>query len=415
MKRKSPVQSAYYNRSIDGLDEVAIREDVLALHEARRLLDSLRNANCLASVGDTEVDQSGGNSLDGPFQVDSRKRVKVLPSIEAPEDEDNNDDGGQRGRHLPSSYHRHMSSDSDSTAYGSCRETPHLLADYAQPEQLQSGIQDFTFPGIARSKTWSSFSHVDGESPTPSQRLSVQRTSSGTSSSCSIKNSADPGIIDFHDSHLEKRDPQIIINDVLDIISSPAKSGPRHTGNLYQEGYIYVLHDPNYPEYVKIGRTTQRPTQRNKQIASCSRISVNIVGGDEVLKVSYHERLEMIIHADLYNERCHFECTCGAKRHHTDPDQGDVFTKHGEWFRIDVDEAVRRVEQWREWMRQEPYRNAGTAGEGHLKLYWGQRVKYCLRNNGPVLEEPKKRWEMFMTPLYLIDLDPRTDLGDLAF
>ena len=218
------------------------------------------------------------------------------------------------------------------------------------------------------------------------------------------KGSAAHSEIHFHEHHLEKKDSQIIFNDVLDLIKSPIKSSSKRSPS--QEGYIYVLHDPAIPGFVKIGQTTQCPTQRKKQIATCSKLTVDFVGSERLIKTAYYDRLEQIIHADLWNERHYFECACSAKRNHAGAHENDTFTKHGEWFKIDAEEAGRRVEMWRKWMRQEPYKKPGSAGAGELKLDFRRRADYCC--NLPVSGRPDERWETFMAPFYMAEVDQNT-------
>ena len=205
--------------------------------------------------------------------------------------------------------------------------------------------------------------------------------------------------------HSEKKDPQVIVNDVLDLIKSRAKSGSNRNSN--QEGYIYILQDPSFPEYVKIGQTTQCPTQRKKQIATCSKLTVDFVGSERLIKTAYYDRLEQIIHADLYNERCFFECACSTKRTHVGAHETDNYTKHGEWFKIDAKEAAHRVEMWRNWMRHaQPYKKPGSAGAGELKLDLRRRADYCSKES--ISEKPEERWTTFMAPFYMDEVDQNT-------
>ena len=214
--------------------------------------------------------------------------------------------------------------------------------------------------------------------------------------------------IQFNKFHDSKTEPQTILNEVMHIIRQPAKAKNR---NLYQDGWIYILQIPEYKEYVKIGRTTQRIQDRKKQINGCTRgLVIEEIGCEENTSVFYHERLEAIIFADLYNERCHFHCPCkrsssrssspNARGIKTDSHQNDGLTKHGEWFKIDAQEAVRRVQEWRKWMRQKPYEKPGSEYEGELKDHWKGRVDYC-ENEAGLPDDPTARWQMFMTPFFM--------------
>ena len=210
--------------------------------------------------------------------------------------------------------------------------------------------------------------------------------------------------IEFTKFYKSFKEPRTVFNEVLNLVRQPASTNQ----NLYQDGWIYVLQIPDYKEYVKIGRTTQRMDARIRQIKKCrSGLMIKEIGCEFNSKVSYHERLEKIIHADLYNERCYFSCSCKRSKSRgdshkseaskIDSHQDDGLTKHGEWFKMDAQEAIERVEKWRTWMRQEPYESPGSDREGELKQDFVRRVDFFEKQR--ISDDPSTWWQEFRAPL----------------
>ena len=52
------------------------------------------------------------------------------------------------------------------------------------------------------------------------------------------------------------------------------------------------------------------------------------------------------------------------------------FTTHGEWFKIDYNEALGRIQIWWNWMKREPYDLGGA-----LAPEWKEHVEYLSRKN----------------------------------
>ena len=197
-----------------------------------------------------------------------------------------------------------------------------------------------------------------------------------------------------------------IAQSVFSLVQAPipvSKSrNPKST-----DGCIYIFQSPDHPNYVKIGRTTQKIDERRNQISSCKNLS-NIELKSELCygKVSNLARLEKLIHADLANERRCFYCPCKPPKgnrydfRHNDARDHENKTQHQEWFEMSVDEASKRVEQWRNWIRQNPY---GT--DGKLKEHFRRRISYCERKASELDRENTngQRWKTFMTPFYMDD------------
>ena len=121
--------------------------------------------------------------------------------------------------------------------------------------------------------------------------------------------------------------------------------GPSGTGRG-EKGCIYILEDLELAGYVKIGRTTKDSGTRKKQIERCGHIKFEPAEDQHLTKVFCYKRLEEILKTDLWNERCLYRCP-SCKRLSSTPSKkdSDQTTKHGEWFKIDKQEAVERVEQ----------------------------------------------------------------------
>ena len=169
-------------------------------------------------------------------------------------------------------------------------------------------------------------------------------------------------------------------------------------------GSIYVLQSPEYPNYVKIGLTTRAIAERLVEIANCDKLELRVVDPGSYAKVSYIEQLEKLIFADLANERCKFPCV-GSRSQSRSPRRGSrarpkKCTEHGEWFRLTVEEALKRVQNWRNWMRQGPYND-----HGQLKDEFRKRIEFCARNYELLEKENQngERWKTLMAPTKKID------------
>ena len=164
-------------------------------------------------------------------------------------------------------------------------------------------------------------------------------------------------------------------------------------GQANDYGCIYILSNADYPEYVKIGRTTKNPDQRKQQWSKLCKSELDLVDQDSqsLIEVPFHTRLEGLIKHDLRNEHHSFVCVPCSKRR-----SGGRFTRHSEWFKIGRNEALLRVEAWRKWARCNPYDENGL-----LKKEWENRINRLRRDSNAkkMLEtedEEGRRFESFL-------------------
>ena len=181
-------------------------------------------------------------------------------------------------------------------------------------------------------------------------------------------------LIRFEKTHPEDLTPRVKAGKVFDAMRKKAMAIKEASRGEY--GCIYILEASNRPGYVKIGRTVKDPENRRQKVQRCG-VQLELVSDQHFTKLPCHERLEAIIHADLWNERHYFRCPCrkpGTKSKESNH-RSDGFTKHGEWFKIDKSEAMQRVEKWRDWMGRDPYDLHGV-----LKSNWLKRIDTFERN-----------------------------------
>ena len=211
------------------------------------------------------------------------------------------------------------------------------------------------------------------------------------SNTCAAQQNLGPPFVKALDKELPL---QSVSNKLFAMIGKPATSWD---GTPWGDGCIYVLQIPGCLDYVKIGRTEEDPHKRMNQQLSCG-YELEIIDKGSFTKVPFHQRVEKLIHQDLRNMQHTFLCSCKRTKKKGSADDSDGLTEHGEWFKINPQEAINTVNKWRDWMHQEPY-----DGYGDLKSDWRNRIAAFARdksyNSKTIVDEDRagKRWETFLS------------------
>ena len=175
------------------------------------------------------------------------------------------------------------------------------------------------------------------------------------------------------------------------------------------KGRIYILRIVDNPGLVKIGRTTKMIWKRKGQINRCINRKVEAINDDNHANVPDHQRVEKLIHAELWHYERTFHCLCkqNSKRKKYSCEDHDGLTAHGEWFEIPEAKAIEVVGRWTRWISTDPYRN------GKLKSSEVLRIDACAQNpdhmnsmiagNGINKDNGFWRWDDFLgtSGLYL--------------
>lgn len=238
-------------------------------------------------------------------------------------------------------------------------------------------------------------------SPSPDGSSDHEEDDSDTASDTSSMNLKDVSDGEERSVKFEKKHPETlsrrdITSNVFDAILNNAVN-PQEA-RRGEKGYIYILQDKHCSNYVKIGQTSKKPNKRRKEIQRCKLIRPELVGVQHYGEIWGYKRLESIIFADLWNERHYYRCYHCRKSDEPSEATSRKFTKHHEWFNIDIAQVTQRVEQWRDWMRRDPYDTHGV-----LKSEWRKRIEDCNKNpsyHETVDEEHASQtwWQDFMKP-----------------
>ncbi|OKL58301.1 hypothetical protein UA08_06456 [Talaromyces atroroseus] len=172
------------------------------------------------------------------------------------------------------------------------------------------------------------------------------------------------------------------------------RSGPK--GQRYNKtlGAIYVktLELQEFNGYVKIGYTGRSMKSRDSDVSpkgknGTVKDEVDVTPGAQSRFLNaYHA--EQIVHLELHNHRYNL----------IDFDKGKEYVRT-EWFMVDVDEAHRIIDKWRQWLiREKPYYD-----NGKLTEFWNMRISQ--KNSHDAYKKTRhkslhERWNSLLNPTW---------------
>lgn len=131
-----------------------------------------------------------------------------------------------------------------------------------------------------------------------------------------------------------------------------------------RDGQVYVYQVDGNEDFVKIGYTSRRMTERSEEwTLACNRASTLVYPSPEdlSLRIPYAKRVEALCHAELQYMNEIVDCNA-------------CIVNHIEWFRTSVAEAIAVVRKWIAWIKMEPYeqsfRSKNTANTKNSKIDW---------------------------------------------
>jgi hypothetical protein len=147
-------------------------------------------------------------------------------------------------------------------------------------------------------------------------------------------------------------------------------------------GYVYIIDVASRKGVFKVGYTTKTEKRYDAIEKKCGIkvAEMHIRGPTRHFKV-----LEKLVHADLKDYRCKFECRCSQA--------------HREWFEVDVEVAKRAVNRWTAFVEMEPW-----SPDPELTTFWKWRfheLSQRERKWGATLASRNMHLDRFISPLYV--------------
>lgn len=231
MKRKSNQSHSRHEEHTDACYKDQDCGDIVA-RLGKELIEEYLNTGHLGRRSDVSLDQAT-ETLEW-VGMDHRKRIKSVSSIDSEQYEEVRDPHGcfHGAKNGPVKHRHHSNHPVDESyglafsAHGSVQAPAHFSTESPGPEHSCAEIQSATQHRMSTSTRSSLSSPSDSEPVTqvgssPAQTRKHYRKDSATHSE----------VIHFHNYNEDKKDPQTIVNDVLEIIKTPAKCNSKR--NLY--------------------------------------------------------------------------------------------------------------------------------------------------------------------------------------
>lgn len=204
-----------------------------------------------------------------------------------------------------------------------------------------------------------------------SSALSAQPETSESEDECRLHQQPPPCEIRYFRPYRDPLTPRQVNEEVRNLLVDHKKYTPARVGYIYcfKHPDDHDIDDGVGPDVlsvihpIKIGRA-RNVYRRMKSWSGQCKYQPGLLFK---YKMPHHERIEAIVHAQLYNERRkeYLGCsTCG--------------TRHDEWFDVDRDYAEYLVKSWEQFTRHPiaPY-----DASGYLVPRWHERLQYADMND----------------------------------
>jgi hypothetical protein len=144
-----------------------------------------------------------------------------------------------------------------------------------------------------------------------------------------------------------------------------------------QTGHVYILRDPEEPNFIKIGSSEHPPDRMKELVAKCGFKPFMETFESEFLDIAVAQKAEGLAQKELKSFRRRFVCRCGEK--------------HREFFKVDFEVAKTAVKRWIAIMELGVYLADHTMDDR-----WLLRINKHIQKYQPSLdhntEEGRQKW-----------------------